>query len=403
MKCYLTYCIAGFFAFNENCTLLDYELFQKRKIAKKIIEIQKGDMTPEEELILKRLVKKYDIICIETSSGSKKYKNLKESNKFEFKSFHKCGDYLREHITSIVCETGFTDSNENYKEIIHSVSIEIANHQLKEASQAEDMFLIQTINAIDELEEAIGKFIERIREWYSIHFPEMDKIRNHEKYVQLIAEYGNRDSIINHSESDPDFDIGKIKVTSGADLEPIDQRIIQNYASSIKSLQETKKSLIGYLDDKMEDIAPNIKDLVGSSLGAKIISHAGGIRKLALLPSSTVQIMGAEKALFRHKKTGERPPKHGLIYQHPDIRSSKWWIRGKIARTLAGKISLAARKDFFSGEFDPDIKENYLKNVEKIKKAYPFPKRTKKGKEDKKSKKKKRKKISKKKIKDYYY
>ena len=86
-------------------------------------------------------------------------------------------------------------------------------------------------------------------------------------------------------------------------------------------------------------MAPNLRDLTGPSLSAKIIAHTGGIRRLALLPSSTVQILGAEKALFRHLKTGEKPPKHGLIYQHPDVRGSRWWIRGKVARALAGKIS----------------------------------------------------------------
>ena len=113
----------------------------------------------------------------------------------------------------------------------------------------------------------------------------------------------------------------------------------------------------------MESLAPNLKLLVGASLGAKLISHAGGLKRLATYPSSTVQIMGAEKALFRHLKSGDRPPKYGLIYQHPQIRGAKWWNRGKIARMLASKISLACRKDIFTKDFDPNIYDEFIENI----------------------------------------
>ena len=143
----------------------------------------------------------------------------------------------------------------------------------------------------------------------------------------------------------------------------------------------------------MESIAPNLKLLVGSSLGAKLIAHAGGLKRLATYPSSTVQIMGAEKALFRHLKSGDRPPKYGLIYQHPQVRGSKWWNRGKIARMLASRISLAARKDVFTHDFNPEIFNEFVQNVEEIEKNNPFPtKTTKKRKEEKQKSKKKGKK-----------
>ena len=179
----------------------------------------------------------------------------------------------------------------------------------------------------------------------------------------------------------------------GAELSERDLEVIQGFARTIKSIQDSKKSTTNYVDVKMEEVAPNLRDLLGASLGAKIIAHTGGIKRLALLPSSTVQILGAEKALFRHLKTGERPPKHGLIYQHPDVRGSRWWVRGKIARMLAGRISLAVRKDFFSGEFDPSIKESFQEKLEEIKKAHPFPKRTEKSKK-RKLKRERRKKIN---------
>ena len=110
-----------------------------------------------------------------------------------------------------------------------------------------------------------------------------------------------------------------------------------------------------------------------NSLGAKLISHAGGLKRLATYPSSTVQIMGAEKALFRHLKSGDRPPKYGLIYRHPQIRGAKWWNRGKIARMLASKISLACRKDIFTKDFDPNIYDEFIEKAEQIRKRKSVP------------------------------
>ena len=136
----------------------------------------------------------------------------------------------------------------------------------------------------------------------------------------------------------------------------------------------------------MESIAPNLRTLVGPTLGAKLISHAGGIKRLSTYPSSTVQIMGAEKALFRHLRSGDRPPKYGLIYQHPKVRGSKWWNRGKIARLLSSRISLATRRDVYTKKYDPEIYNKFVEDVEKIEKEHPFPRKTSKKRQEEKSK-----------------
>jgi nucleolar protein 56 len=239
-----------------------------------------------------------------------------------------------------------------------------------------------------------------------VHFPELDRVRNHENYVKLVADYGDRDSIMDSGLLNSEMGLKKgIDKSIGAEIGESDLAIIVGFARSLKSLQESRKSITEYVDMKMGEIAPNLRDLCGYSLGAKLIAHVGSMKRLAMLPSSTVQIIGAEKALFRHLKTGENPPKHGLIYQHPDVRGAKWWIRGKIARALAAKISLAARKDVFSGEYDPSIEEGFEIKVKEIEKDNPFPKRsTASSKPDKKKDKKKRKKKEKykKKISDYY-
>lgn len=401
MKCYLTSCFAGFIALDENCTLLDYELFPRSKLTKRIIEIQKGNLTKEEESILKRMVKNCDEISIETNTLPSKYKNLKENHKFTFETPNNGGEFLRSNLVVVLKKTGFIRETEEMINLIHEISLENARYGLQQAAESEDLLLIQGINAVDDLDETTGKLAERLREWYSVHFPELDKIKSHDLYVKLVADYEDKDSLISSGVLDSDL---KIEKSIGADIGESDMEMIKELAASLRSLQKTKKSLTDYIDQKMEEVAPNLRDLAGASLGAKLIAHVGGIKRLSLLPSGTIQVLGAEKALFRHLKTGERPPKHGLIYQHPDVRGAKWWVRGKIARALASKISLAVRKDVFSGEFDPFIKESYNTKVEDIKKANPFPKRSSKSKKTDKSKKKKKKKKDKYKRKfDLYY
>ncbi len=403
MKCYLASCFVGFIILDEGFNLIDYELFPKKNLIERQIEVSSGNLTPEEEIILKRNAKNCDSIIIETNVAVSHYKNLKGASKFKFETPNAGGEFLRSNMAWVLKEIGFIESEEDLSEVLHGFSLEITGYKLKEASKARDMYLIQTINAIDEIDEATGKLIERLREWHTIHFPELDKIKNNEKYVELIAEYGDKCSIIEKGALD---EIEIPAQSTGAEIEGNDLEVLQEFARSVKSLQDTKKFLTNYVDQKMSEIAPNLSDLVGSSLGAKLIAHIGGIEKLALLPSSTIQIMGAEKALFRHKKTGERPPKHGLIFQHPEIRGARWWLKGKIARAIAAKITIAVRKDVYSGEFDPSLKEEFEKKVEEIKKEHPFPPRAKKSrKEDKKDKgKKKKKKREKyrKNIKDYY-
>ncbi|MBU4547746.1 MAG: ATP-binding protein, partial [Euryarchaeota archaeon] len=280
-------------------------------------------------------------------------------------------EYLRSNLTSILIEVGFLNSDKDFNPRISDIYQELVLKKIRESSESEDKLLMHAVSSIEELDESISKLSERIREWYAVHFPEMDAIKSHEAYVALIAEYGHRDSIIKNLKG---FDLD-IESSMGAEVEEKDILILQDFASSLKSLQDSRKGIEKYVEIKMGKIAPNLMDLCGATLGAKLIAHVGSIKQLAIFPSSTVQILGAEKALFRHLKTGERPPKHGLIYQHPEIRGTRWWIRGKIARAFAAKISLAVRKDVFSGEFDPHIKEQFMVKVEEIKKENPFPKK----------------------------
>lgn len=380
MECYITYCIAGFIAIDKNHSIIDYKLFKEEEIPLKILEINQGKLISEEKELIESIPDDYDTIAIESSKMISKYRELKNYEKIHLKIPNQGGEYLRENLEDVLTKLEFSATSELKDKLIKYYT-RIATLKMKESSQEEDKVLIQAINSIDELDESISKLVERIREWYTIYFPELDIVQNNENYINLIAEIGDREEIIvNHTDSlKLDIDI-----SNGADIENEDLEMIINFAKSIQSLQKSRKNIEKYIDLKMDKIAPNLKNLVGSSLGAKLIAHVGSVEKLATYPSGTVQIMGAEKALFRHLKTGERPPKHGLIFQHPEVRTSPWWVRGKIARTLALKISLSVRKDVFSGEYDPKINEDFLEKIEKIKKDNPFPKKTKKRREEEK-------------------
>jgi nucleolar protein 56 len=394
MEIYITSSIAGFIAFDEKLNIIDYNLFKEDDIPLNFVKIGNSEILTEEIDLIRGLIKNNDNIIIESNirlSNYISYFDTEYKDKIHIQTPNRGGNYLRSNLEDVLCEIGFFGSEEldnskrldnnskriNNKSKLISIYNKIAIFKMKESSKEEDKLVIQAINSIDEIDESISKLIERIREWNVIYFPEIDIIQNNESFINLIAD-NDREKII---EFPPDIILKNNEIdiengSSGADIEVEDIEMINNFAKSIQSLQKTRNKTEEYIDKKMEKLAPNLRDLLGSSLAAKLIAHIRGIKNLSMYSASTIQIMGAEKALFRHLKTGERPPKHGLIFQHPQVRTSNWWIRGKIARTLALKISLAVRKDVFSGEFDPNISEGFLERVEEIKKDNPFPKKT---------------------------
>lgn len=383
MDCYITYFIGGFLAFKDNQELIKIKPFPKEEIVDRLISLENKEIASEEIEIIKELEGEFDTIFIESNKKTSDYKNFKN---VEIKTPNLGGEILRENFDKYLNE--FDISDEEFSETYRKLSL----YKLKELSKSEDKHLIQAINSIDDIDEAISKLIERIREWYELYFPEMNVIHNNETYIKLIAENKSKEKIIEAKEDAFSIDIDEFDED---EINSEDLEILNDYANSIYELQKTRKNIEKYIDVKMESIAPNLKALVGSTLGAKLISHAGGIKRLSTYPSSTVQIMGAEKALFRHLRSGDRPPKYGLIYQHPKVRGSKWWNRGKIARTLASRISLATRKDVYTKDKDLDIYDKFIAKVDEIEKANPFPTKTTKRRQEEKNKGKSRKKSKK--------
>lgn len=230
--------------------------------------------------------------------------------------------------------------------------MEKTKKKVEEAYTEKDRYIIQAIEALDDLDAAYNLLVERLREWYGLHFPEVNQlVKDHEKFVRLVSEIGAREkmtkdvleAVLGEKLAERVAEVASQSM--GTELSGDDLKMIQDFASRVKELKEMRDRLADYIREQMEKIAPNVAAVAGPLLGARLISKAGGLKKLAMLPASTIQVLGAEKALFKHLAKGTPPPKHGILFQHPLVRNAKRWQRGKIARAIAAKLAIAARED----------------------------------------------------------
>ncbi|KAK1788425.1 hypothetical protein P4O66_016860, partial [Electrophorus voltai] len=222
-----------------------------------------------------------------------------------------------------------------------------------------DNMIIQSIALLDQLDKDINTFSMRVREWYGYHFPELIKIvSENATYCKLAKLIGNRKELSEESlEALEEVTMDGAKAQAileasrssmGMDISPIDLINIESFSSRVISLTSYRLELQEYLRSKMSQVAPNLSTLIGDVVGARLISHAGSLTNLAKYPASTVQILGAEKALFRALKTRGNTPKYGLIFHSTFIGRAAAKNKGRISRYLANKCTIASRIDCFS-------------------------------------------------------
>ena len=212
--------------------------------------------------------------------------------------------------------------------------------------------IVQAISLLDDLDKELNNYIMRCKEWYGWHFPELIKlIPDQTAFVKVILKMGMKTNAASTDLSDilPTEVETKLKETAevsmGSEISEEDLINIQALGKEVLELQSYREHLYEYLKRRMMAIAPNLTILVGEIVGARLISHAGSLVNLAKHPASTVQILGAEKALFRAIKTRQATPKYGLIYHAQLVGQSNPKIKGKMSRMLAAKASLATRVD----------------------------------------------------------
>jgi len=386
VKATIIECVMGVFGFGENNELVDKVFFPKepKETVDKLGKIEAGQLLDETATLIEKLRKKgYTIFVFERSETARNASEKLGIN-VDVAKPSEAGELLRGNLDKFAVDVGFAKQTEALHQWTHKVSMELTKMRVKKAVEKRDLVVVQTIQTIDDLDKMLNLFMSRIREWYGLHFPELDRlIDKHETYARLVANLGRKNNFTLEKLEKESLHKAKVKrivkavqPSMGAELveEDIDQ--IRVICKNTLSLYNMRRKLENYLDSIMEEVAPNIRVLAGSLLGARLIALAGGLNNLAKMPASTIQLLGAEKALFRSLKTGARPPKHGIIFQHTLIHEAKRWQRGKMARALAGKLAIAARTDTFSSKYVGDKLQTALeKRILEIQERYDEPKR----------------------------
>ncbi|MDH7597319.1 MAG: ATP-binding protein [Methanothrix sp.] len=230
-------------------------------------------------------------------------------------------------IRAAAIELGFASDGIDYNRRLRDIAIDLVKRQL-EGMCTPQSDLMQMVESLDDLNVAINLIEERLYEWSLFYGM---RCRGEELARALSGREG----------------IGLV-------------------ARSLLELTRAREDLEELLETRARELAPNLSAILGPVLAARLISRAGGLERLAMLPASTIQVIGAERALFRHLRGKAPSPKHGLIFRHPLIQSSPKRLRGRIARALASKLAIAARIDLYSGTIDPELAEALNKRVSQI-------------------------------------
>jgi nucleolar protein 56 len=376
--------VIGVFGFGEDNELVEKVFFPKdpQKTAERLQKIEKGTVINEISSLVDKLRDKgYTHFVFENQEMAR---NAREKLNIEATSEapSEASKRLRENLEKFALDLGFVEKPEQLRAWVHNVSVELAKMKVKTTVERRDLLVAQAVQSVDDLDKSLNIFMSRVREWFGLHYPELDRmVDKHETYARLVVNLGTRENFTADNlerEGLPKAKSQKIATVAaasmGADLGDEDLTQIQDMSRRVLGLYDVRQSLEKYVDSVMEEVAPNTRTIGGSLLGARLLALAGGLLNLAKLPASTIQVLGAEKALFRSLKTKARPPKHGIIFQHPLIHDAKHWQRGKIARALAGKLSIAARVDAFSGKYaGNELKADLDKRIEEIRKRYEKP------------------------------
>jgi nucleolar protein 56 len=314
----------GIFAI-ENGKIVKYEIFKDPEEAARIVfEAKSKDELSEKE---KEFIKDLKEVI---------FTYYKKNFKFEDRDFSEIVlQFLKEKI-----------GEEKMKNFL----IEFSNSfNILKTRKEKDRLIIGLISLIEENEKIINLMFERLRNFYSLYFPEFVVKESNEKILAKILENPKRE--------------GK---SFGIEFSEGEFNFCKEYANIIKNLIELNKRFEKRLEEIVKEIAPNLYEIAGYKLAAKLIKGAGSLEKLAKMASSAIQLLGAEKALFRFLRGKGKPPKHGYIFLHPLVNQAPKKLRGKISRALASQLSKAAKIDYFSRRLEPSLKKQLEERIKEI-------------------------------------
>jgi nucleolar protein 56 len=383
MKAFIIQFPFGVVAFDEEKALVEKVLSSTKPqaAARSLLKTESGNLS-DELFSLITLLKEagYDSFAFENANLAEEAMRKMDIKAETAKPAE--SEVLRSKMNEVALQSGFVDDEQELSLWNRNVSMELAKLRIKGASEKRDLIVAQGIQTLDDLDRTVNLFMGRLREWYGVYFPELDRlIEKHETYARLVMNIGYKEGFTAQDlekENIPKERAALVEqaaeASMGADIADADLRQVQSLAKNVLQFYELRKETENYVDRTMEELAPNVRAVAGALLGARLIALAGSLRNLAIRPASTIQVLGAEKALFRSLKTGARPPKHGLIFQHTLLHDAKRWQRGKIARVIAGKLAIAARADAFGGKFIGDrLKDEIVKRIEEIHVKYKEP------------------------------
>ncbi len=240
----------------------------------------------------------------------------------------------RKKIRELAINLGFSSSDWELTAFLSEFSSIISRERIR-LSASRDRLVVQASNALEDMIKIQNLFLERLREWYGLHYPELKM--NAKDLAEKISNFGNREKFPGFSDS------------TGIQLDEEDENALKSQAGMILTVMNQRKNLEQYIKSAVRGIAPNFSSLIDELLAARMLASAGSLEKMSKMSSSSIQLMGAEKALFRHLRGGGKSPKFGIIFLSSHIQNAPEAQRGKAARVLAAKIMQAVRIDFYSG------------------------------------------------------
>lgn len=292
----------------------------------------------------------------------------------------KHSEEIQSNKPQILVDCGFATSQADAISKLRDFALQLSSSKVTEVSQSPDLHIIQAIKSLDEIDVMVNGLSSRLREWYGLHFPELDNIIDSiNGYAQIVVS-GRRNTLSRQIYENVGFPESKVEMLSviqdrskGGEISDANLTIVQSIAKQILQMLQIRKEIEDHVEEEMKTVAPNLSAILGASVGARILSKAGSLKKLASLPASTIQVLGAEKALFRALKTGTQPPKHGILFQHPVVHAAPKWQRGKMARAIASKAAIASRVDMYGGGLNETLLEKLNVRVSEIGEKYKEP------------------------------
>lgn len=242
------------------------------------------------------------------------------------------------------------------KDDIREKALERTREQLKEPVDR-DRFMIKAVKFLDNLDQDLNSDMERLRDWYSLHFPELEQeIEDDRELIRVLSDSVSREELESFEEMAAD--------STGAPLTGDDLEMLEKTVAMVDGRYDYREELEEYVTETAKETMPNLSVLLEPLLAAKLVALAGSLEELAKSPASTIQMLGAEKALFRYMRGEGTPPKHGIVFQHRFVHSLPESERGKMARFIANKAAMAARLDFYGDkekgeELHAEIQETY--------------------------------------------